>query len=98
MVAADHLSILWRLKNRSFELEEAEELTLVSSYTASVVLDNLRIERYYVFHYNELEELGGIMYELQQIGANSYYIQSPAKIGIFRLREIYFGRAVERTL
>ena len=38
------------------------------------------------------------MYELQQIGANSYYIQSPAKIGIFRLREIYFGRAVERTL
>ena len=87
MVAADHLSILWRLKNRFFELEEAEELTLVSSYTASVVLDNLRIERYYVFHYNELEELGGIMYELHQVGANSYYIQSPAKIGVFKLKE-----------
>ncbi len=27
------------------------------------------------------------MYELNQVGANSYYIQSPAKIGLFRLNE-----------
>ncbi len=27
------------------------------------------------------------MYELEQVGANSFYIQSPAKIGLFRLNE-----------
>ncbi|MDO4321219.1 MAG: MBL fold metallo-hydrolase [Lachnospiraceae bacterium] len=27
------------------------------------------------------------MYELQQVGANSFYIQSPAKIGLFRLNK-----------
>lgn len=27
------------------------------------------------------------MYELNQVGSNSYYIQSPAKIGLFRLNE-----------
>ena len=27
------------------------------------------------------------MYELNQVGKNSYYIQSPAKIGLFKLSE-----------
>lgn len=32
------------------------------------------------------------MYELVQVGADSFYIQSPAKIGLFRLDEtdVYF--------
>ncbi len=27
------------------------------------------------------------MYELKQVGSSSYYIESPAKIGLFRLNE-----------
>ena len=64
----DRSSILQKLTNKSFKLEEVEESISLFSVITSVVLDNLQIKCYYVFHYDDLEELSGIIYEQYKIG------------------------------